>query len=227
MPIEPTPDTLSYFVTFMSHHIQPRSVEAYLSGIVSQLEPHFPEVHKSRHLLLVRRTMRGALHSLGRPVNRRLPLLRDDLLRVYNDLAHPLTHDDLLWVVQLHCGFFGLLRLGELVVPDDPSLTDFTKAHFGEGFFFELCLPDATRQDGHAIAAAHLEEHTGHMLQENSYKWAASSVQDVWLEAARLYHPQLCSAMKWLVTPECAKAVLQKALMALSNAILNLDKISP
>ncbi|KAG2348113.1 hypothetical protein BDR05DRAFT_835551, partial [Suillus weaverae] len=127
MPIEPTPDTLSYFVTFMSHHIQPRSVEAYLSGIVSQLEPHFPEVRKSRHSLLVRRTMRGALHSLGRPVNRRLPLLRDDLLRVYNDLTHPLTHDDLLWVAQLHCGFFGLLRLGELVVPDDPSLTDFTK----------------------------------------------------------------------------------------------------
>lgn len=127
MPIEPTPDTLSYFVTFMSHHIQPHSVEAYLSGIVSQLEPHFPEVRKSRHSLLVRRTMRGTLHSLGRPVNRRLPLLRDDLLRVYNDLTHPLTHDDLLWVAQLHCGFFGLLRLGELVVPDDPSLTDFTK----------------------------------------------------------------------------------------------------
>lgn len=127
LPIDPTPDTLSYFITFMSHHIQPRSVEAYLSGIVSQLEPHFPHARKSRQSLLVKRTLHGALHSLGHPVDRKQPLSRDDLRRVYESLTHPLTHDDLLWITQLHCGFYGLLRLGELVAPDDISSRDFSK----------------------------------------------------------------------------------------------------
>jgi hypothetical protein len=127
LPIDPTPDTLSYFVTFMSHHIQPRSVENYLSGIVNQLEPHFPHVRHSRHSVLVKRTLKGALHSLGRPVQRKDPLLRDDLQRVFNALPHPLTHDDLLWITLLHCGFYGLLRLGELVVSDDPSLREYSK----------------------------------------------------------------------------------------------------
>ncbi|KAG2737772.1 hypothetical protein P692DRAFT_201732639 [Suillus brevipes Sb2] len=127
LPIDPTPDTLSYFVTFMSHHIQPRSVDAYLSGIVNQLEPHFPNVRRSRHSMLVKRTLRGALHSLGRPIERKQPLLRDDLLRVYSSLQHPLSHDDLLWVTQLHCGFYGLLRLGELVAPDEAALREFSK----------------------------------------------------------------------------------------------------
>lgn len=126
-PIDPTPDTLAYFVTFMAHHIQPRSVEAYLSGIVSQLEPHFPHVRQSRHSILVRRTLRGALHSLGRPIQRKNPISRDDLLRVFNSMTHPLTHDDVLWVAQLHCGFYGLLRLGELVCSDDPALRDLDK----------------------------------------------------------------------------------------------------
>ena len=35
--IEPTPDTLSYFIVYMSHHISPRSVKSYLSGLVQQL----------------------------------------------------------------------------------------------------------------------------------------------------------------------------------------------
>jgi hypothetical protein len=109
-------------VTFMSHHIQPRSVDAYLSGIVNQLEPHFPHVRQSRHSLLVKRTVQGALRLLGRPVLRKHPILRDDLPRVLQGLQHPLTHDDLLWITQLHCGFYALLRLGELVSPDDIAL---------------------------------------------------------------------------------------------------------
>ena len=44
LPVEPTPDTLSFFVVFMSHHIEPRSVSSYLSGICQQLEPYFDNV---------------------------------------------------------------------------------------------------------------------------------------------------------------------------------------
>ena len=49
-PLEPNPDTLSFFVVYMSHHIRPKSVKSYLSGLVQQLEPDFPsirEVHAS------------------------------------------------------------------------------------------------------------------------------------------------------------------------------------
>lgn len=45
-----------------------------------------------------------------------------DFQRLAGWLTHPLTHDDLLWVTQLHCGFCDLLRLGELVLPDEISL---------------------------------------------------------------------------------------------------------
>src|SRR6202522_369428 len=46
LPVDPTPDTLSFFVIFLSSHIKPDSVRvnSYLSGICQQLEPFFPEV---------------------------------------------------------------------------------------------------------------------------------------------------------------------------------------
>ncbi|KAH7869241.1 uncharacterized protein C8R40DRAFT_1176903 [Lentinula edodes] len=31
-PLDPTPDTLSFFIVYMSHHIEPRSVGTYLSA---------------------------------------------------------------------------------------------------------------------------------------------------------------------------------------------------
>ncbi|KAG1812130.1 uncharacterized protein BJ212DRAFT_1448237 [Suillus subaureus] len=97
----------------MSHHIQPCSVEAYLSGIVNQLKPHFPH---SWHSTLVKCTMQGALCSLGCPIIHKQPIIRDDLACVIHTLPHPLTHNDLF-----------LLHLGELVAADDPSMRDFTK----------------------------------------------------------------------------------------------------
>jgi hypothetical protein len=41
-PVNPTPETLSFFTVYMSHHINPRSVTSYLSGICQQLEPTSP-----------------------------------------------------------------------------------------------------------------------------------------------------------------------------------------
>ena len=31
-PIDPTPDTLSFYIVFMCHHIKPNSIKSYLSG---------------------------------------------------------------------------------------------------------------------------------------------------------------------------------------------------
>ena len=52
-PIEPTEETLSFFVVYMSTHIKPDSVNSYLPGICNQLEVYFPNVRKNRNSILV------------------------------------------------------------------------------------------------------------------------------------------------------------------------------
>jgi hypothetical protein len=61
LPIDPTPDTLSFFVVFLSTYIKPDSVNSYLSGICRQLEAFFPDVRLHRRSLLVSRTMAGCM----------------------------------------------------------------------------------------------------------------------------------------------------------------------
>ena len=61
LPVNPTSETLSFYVVYMSHHISPRSVQTYLSGIVSQLEPFFPSVCEACSSRLVQRTLKGCL----------------------------------------------------------------------------------------------------------------------------------------------------------------------
>ncbi|KAL4068728.1 hypothetical protein V8B97DRAFT_1872904 [Scleroderma yunnanense] len=138
-PIALTPDTLSFYVVFMSHYIQPRSVDNYLSGIVSQLEPHFPEVRAVRNSNLVQRTLRGSLRHFSRPVVRRQPLSRMHLLHALNSFPRPFAFDNLCWLAQLLCGFFGLLRLGELVsAPSDDTfaqLSSRSSVRFDASFF--------------------------------------------------------------------------------------------
>ena len=41
-PIDPTPDTLSFYIVYMSYHIKPSSVASYLSGLQSELLVYFP-----------------------------------------------------------------------------------------------------------------------------------------------------------------------------------------
>ena len=42
--IDPTPETLSLYVTYQSTFINPKSVDSYLSGIANQMESFFPDV---------------------------------------------------------------------------------------------------------------------------------------------------------------------------------------
>ncbi|KDQ56021.1 hypothetical protein JAAARDRAFT_133012 [Jaapia argillacea MUCL 33604] len=117
-PLEPTEDSFSFFAVYMSHHINPRSVDAYLSGICNQLEPHFPNVRTIRKGLLVSRTICGCKRLRGTPVKRKLPLSTDGLLHVIKDLELSSDHDDKLFLTQILTGFHGLLRLVELGMPD-------------------------------------------------------------------------------------------------------------
>ncbi|KAF7371787.1 RNase H domain-containing protein [Mycena venus] len=121
-PIEPTAETLSFYVVFMCHHIRPDSVDSYLSGICNQLEAHFPNVREIRKGMLVSRTLQGCKRLRGTAVRRKLLLSRDHLRQAITALPSSPSHDDLLFLSQLFTGFRALLRLGELTMPDNPKL---------------------------------------------------------------------------------------------------------
>ena len=127
LPVEPTPDTLSFFVVFMSHHIEPRSVRSYLSGICQQLEPYFPNVRNSRHSPLVERTMTGCLRLKSTPTKRKRALTLSDLSHVLSEMTDSLSHDDKLFKCMLLTGFFALMRLGELSFPNSIKLHNWKK----------------------------------------------------------------------------------------------------
>lgn len=127
LPVEPTPDTLSFFVVFMSHHIDPKSVSNYLSGICQQLEPYFPNVRPARLSPLVERTMKGCLRLRGSPTKRKRALTFSDLQTVLGSLANSSSHDDLLFKAMLLTGFFALMRLGELCFPNEIHLRNWKK----------------------------------------------------------------------------------------------------
>ena len=127
LPVDPTPETLSFFTVYMSHHINPRSVNTYLSGISQQLETQFPTVKEARNSILVRRTLQGCMRMRGVATTRKRALTTDDLLLVINHYQDSTLHDDLLFVAMIVTGFFGLLRLGELTFPDDLSLQNWKK----------------------------------------------------------------------------------------------------
>jgi hypothetical protein len=78
-PVEPTPETLSFFIVYESHYIKPQSIDSYLSGVVSQLEPFFPQVHANRKAIIVSRTLRGCKKLFSSEIHRKQPLYRDHL----------------------------------------------------------------------------------------------------------------------------------------------------
>ena len=127
LPVDPTPDTLSFYVVFLSSHIEPRSVNSYLSGICRQLEPFFPEIRHNRKSVLVSRTMAGCMRRFGTPTRRKAPLSHANLLFVLDSLASTPSHDNLLFVALLFTGFHALLRLGEMVFPDKKADRNYRK----------------------------------------------------------------------------------------------------
>ncbi|KIJ66314.1 hypothetical protein HYDPIDRAFT_61093, partial [Hydnomerulius pinastri MD-312] len=164
---EPTVDTLSYFVTYMSHHIEPRSVHTYLTGIVSELEPYFPHVKENRMSRLVKRTLQGSMRRFSSSITQKEPLTKNHLLTVMGHTPRPISHDDLLFRAQLETGFFGLMRLGELVWPDKLALRDSRKLSMRHTV---IILPDSysfllehdktdTRYEGNKVLVqrSHLE----------------------------------------------------------------------
>src|SRR5260370_11607351 len=61
-PICPTADTLSFFMVYMCHFIQPSSVKSYLSGICAKLEAHWPDACEIRKSHLVTQTLAACMY---------------------------------------------------------------------------------------------------------------------------------------------------------------------
>ena len=127
LPVDPSPDTLSFYVVFLSSHIKPDSVNSYLSGICRQLEPFYPEVRHNRKSILVTRTMTGCMRRFGTPVERKAPLSHANLLLILDSMVSEPSHDELLFAALILTGFHALLRLGELVFPDKKNLRNYRK----------------------------------------------------------------------------------------------------
>ncbi|KAF8811541.1 hypothetical protein BYT27DRAFT_7221419 [Phlegmacium glaucopus] len=103
-PVNPSPETLSFFTVYMSHHINPCSVASYLSGISQQLEPYFPSW-----------TLKGCMRLKGISTNCRCALTIPDLDCVISALQTSSHHNNSLFLSILLMGFFTLLRLGEMI----------------------------------------------------------------------------------------------------------------
>ncbi|TDL26837.1 hypothetical protein BD410DRAFT_699965, partial [Rickenella mellea] len=141
-PIRPTPDTLSFYITYMADFIQPNSIANYLSGICSNLEEFFPDVKTVRQSPLVRRTLAGAQRLRGSGVTRKQAFAAEDLMVVINAYGNSVIHDDILFLAQFLTAFTALLRLGEICFPDNLALQDYRK-----------CMP-----------RARVEEYTDHFV---------------------------------------------------------------
>ncbi|KIK72081.1 hypothetical protein PAXRUDRAFT_22427 [Paxillus rubicundulus Ve08.2h10] len=72
-------------------------------------------------------TLKGSFRRFSSPLLHKQPLTRAHLLNIMDQTPRPITHDHLLFRTQVESGFFGLLRLGELVWPDKVALRDFLK----------------------------------------------------------------------------------------------------
>ncbi|TFY50678.1 hypothetical protein EVG20_g11389 [Dentipellis fragilis] len=97
----------------------------YLSGICHQLEPFFPNVRNAQRSKLVTQTLAGCSRLRGTAPDRKTLLTRLQLTHAIHSI--PVTSpdlDDLLFVTLIATAFHGLLRLGELVVHDNPRQRD-------------------------------------------------------------------------------------------------------
>ncbi|KAF7773498.1 hypothetical protein Agabi119p4_5665 [Agaricus bisporus var. burnettii] len=106
----------------MSQYIKPSSVESYLTGIAHYLAPYYPKVYDWRTAQIVHQTLQGCKKLYNTPIHRKRALTLHDLSLITNHFDTSDSYDDRLFIAILLIGFYGLLRLGELVYPNDIRL---------------------------------------------------------------------------------------------------------
>jgi len=117
---------LSFYVVFMCHHIKPNSVSQYLLGIVSSLEPHFPNVCEARNGLLISYMLAGMWELQGFRMMHKCVLTEDDLLVILTIFTSGSLHN-LLTISIIFTGCHALMHLGESTLPDNEAKWMFLK----------------------------------------------------------------------------------------------------
>src|SRR5258708_4578907 len=129
--LEPSPETLSFFIAFMARPsgktLSICTITSYLSGIAHHLEPFYSIIQSVRKHPLVVKTLQGAEKTDGRLISRKLPIEDEHLRLLVTKLGTSTEYDDYLFLAICFTAYHGLMRLGELVVPDNPKLLNFHK----------------------------------------------------------------------------------------------------
>jgi hypothetical protein len=122
LPVELTSDILSFYTVYMCYHINPNSINTYLSGICHQLKSYFPNIWEIQKAHLVHHTLEGCKQLQGTPTVYKWALTIVDLNTICVAYSSQPMHDNLLFCTQLCIGFFALMWLGELTWPNKREL---------------------------------------------------------------------------------------------------------
>jgi hypothetical protein len=122
LPLNPTPQTLSRYISYTSQFIA--SGPKYLSGARHFLRDLYPDFDDNRSSPLVQATIAGSKKLRADPVRRKLPLRPCHLLAFLERAHSTRDYDDFLFAVILSCSFYACHRIGELVIKNDRDLFD-------------------------------------------------------------------------------------------------------
>src|SRR5258708_18173967 len=134
LDLDPSPDTLSYFISFMAHQTSPlgklisiHTILSYLSGIAHHLEPFYPSVRSMRKPQVVVKTLQGVEKTDGHSITHKLLIEDEHLHLLVTKLGSSNDFDDHLFLAICFTAYHSLMRLGELVIPDNPKMLNFCK----------------------------------------------------------------------------------------------------
>jgi hypothetical protein len=135
LPIDPTPQTLSRYLSYTSQFIA--SGPKYLSGVRHFLHELYPDFDINRSNPLVTSVIRGSKKVRADPVRRKLPLRLDHLSKFLTHARASKSYDDLLFATILFCSFYACHRTGELGQRNDRALFDWKKIINRSSLIFE------------------------------------------------------------------------------------------
>ncbi|KAE9385630.1 hypothetical protein BT96DRAFT_1026532 [Gymnopus androsaceus JB14] len=110
--IDPTTDTLSFYIVYICHFIKPKSVSSYLSGICNQLKVFYPDIHQNCTHPIIKQMLKGCKKIHNSVASRKRPLQRTELTEVFDKVHSSTSFDDQIFLILLFVGFFALMRLG-------------------------------------------------------------------------------------------------------------------
>lgn len=120
LPIDPTPQTLSKYITFTSRFIA--SGPKYLSGAGHFLHNVYPNFNVNRAHPLVQAAIRGPKKICADPINHKLPLRPEHLPNFLVKAQASDDFDDLLFATLMLCAFYACHQSRELVIKSKSAL---------------------------------------------------------------------------------------------------------